>query len=194
MNPQYSRAQLSTESREHIFPAAKLNQLAIRVALLACAIVLSCICVCAQSITVVSPQGSTATNPLPSTGGARLHLRFTVSDAALNKVRIVAFAGVAANNADYDLKGNGEQKVILNLLRGRNEITLFAYSGGPTNISEASSPQAKVFITCNEQECGGAKDLIVKEDGGGGSGGGGGGGGGGGDKPEGNITIKVQNA
>lgn len=118
----------------------------------------------AQSITVVSPKGSTAEKPLDSTGGSRMHLKFSVSDpSALSKVRIVAYAGIAAKDGDYEVKGTGEQKVVLNLLRGTNKITLFGYSGAASSISEASSPQASIFITCSDAECGTDNELIVKD-------------------------------
>lgn len=118
----------------------------------------------AQSITIVSPKGSTEKNPLPSTGGSRMQLRFRVADPALTNVRIVAYSVTGAKDDDYELNGAGEQKVTLNLLRGNNKITLFAYSGASSTINE-TSPHADVFISCDEDECGAAGNLIVREDG-----------------------------
>ncbi|HEY0763924.1 MAG TPA: hypothetical protein VGD61_16230 [Pyrinomonadaceae bacterium] len=92
-----------------------------------------------------------------------MQLRFTVSDPVkFSMVRIVADAGVAARYDDHKVDGTGEQKLQLNLLRGTNEITLFGYSGVASNIDPKTSPQARLFISCNDEECGNATELIVK--------------------------------
>ena len=92
-----------------------------------------------------------------------MQLRFTVSDPVkYSMVRIVADAGVAARHDDHKVDGTGEQKLQLNLLRGTNKITLFGYSGAASNIDPKTSPQARLFISCNDEECGNATELIVK--------------------------------
>ena len=92
-----------------------------------------------------------------------MQLRFTVSDPVkYSMVRIVADAGVAARHDDHKVDGSGEQKLQLNLLRGTNEITLFGYSGSASNIDPKTSPQARLFISCSDEECGTATELIVK--------------------------------
>lgn len=92
-----------------------------------------------------------------------MQLRFTVSDPVkYSMVRIVANAGVAARHDDHKVDGTGEQKLQLNLLRGANEITLFGYSGAASNIDPKTSPQARLYIVCDDDECGNATELIAK--------------------------------
>jgi hypothetical protein len=116
-----------------------------------------------QTINVASPTGlGTKAEPLASTGGSKMQLKFTVSDAkAFSKVRIIAYTGKAARDADYEVNGTGEQKLTLNLLSGTNEISLIGFSGA--RLGAAAKPQATIFITCNDDECGTARDLIAKE-------------------------------
>jgi hypothetical protein len=147
----------------------------------------------AQSvITIVSPAGSTDEKPLASTGGSRMQLKFKVDNAAFTDVHIVAYSVTGAKEGDYKLQGKGDQKVTLSLLKGKNKITLFAYSGEASTITE-KNPNASVFINCSDDECGAKEDLVIKDkpkqeggDGGAGSGGSGGGDG----KSESNIGIE----
>lgn len=116
----------------------------------------------AQGITITSPKGSassTSKAPIENTGGGKLVLKFTVSDAAKTpKIRIIASVHGDTNKAEYTVQANiPEQRVTVNLFRGTNEIRLFGHSGsGPS----ASSPEAFLWITCDDDECGKAKDLI----------------------------------
>ncbi|HEU4836768.1 MAG TPA: hypothetical protein VFS90_20205 [Pyrinomonadaceae bacterium] len=164
-----------------------------KIFVLAAFILLTTASVHAQSITIVSPKGSTEANPLTSTGGSRMQLKFKVGDPALTDVHIVAYSVTGAKEGDFKLEGAGDQKVTLSLLRGKNKITLFGYSGAPSSITE-KSPSANLFINCNDDDCGAKEDLIVKEKGQvkepGGGGGGGGGGTGGDGKSEANIAIE----
>ena len=154
---------LSIESPKGIGPSEKGVHVLKRIFLMGCVVILaSATSAWAQTIKVASPKGGTQAAPLPSTGGARLLLKFTVSDAvATPKVRIVDDAVIANGYGDYAVvSGSAEQKVTLNLLKGKNKITLFGYVGDASNINLTSSPQATIWITCDD-ECGKAKDLIV---------------------------------
>jgi hypothetical protein len=118
----------------------------------------------AQTIKVLSPAGSTEVKPIPSTGGAKLLLKFTVSDPSTTpKVRIVDSAVVSNGFGDHTVSGSSEQRVTLNLLKGKNTITLFGYSGDEAAINPASAPKATIWITCDDEECGKSKDLISPE-------------------------------
>jgi hypothetical protein len=118
----------------------------------------------AQTIKVLSPAGSTEVKPIPSTGGAKLLLKFTVSDPSTTpKVRIVDSAVVSNGFGDHTVSGSSEQRVTLNLLKGKNTITLFGYSGDEAAINPASAPKATIWITCDDEECGKTKDLISSE-------------------------------
>lgn len=119
----------------------------------------------AQTIGIVTPaKPGTKIDPIENTGGAKMVLRFSVSDpTATPKIRIVSNAITANGFGDYSVQtGSNTQRVTLNLLRGTNEITLFGYSGDPASINPASSPHsATIFVACVDDDCGKAKDLIA---------------------------------
>lgn len=118
-----------------------------------------------KDLEIVSPKGSTLEKPFPSTGGSRMRLKFKVADPVkMNRIRIVSYAETSASQGIYTVTKTGEQSLTLNLLKGLNRITLYGYLEG-SDVDD-KSPNDKLFITCNESDCGSASDLIVNEPGG----------------------------